>query len=237
MALSRREVQGWHKQVGELLDATPGEAVPHVEINDLDPLSTYVHGRVVLLGAAAHAVTPDMGQGACQAIEDAATAGDLSGPAPVIMLGHRGVGGKEGLIANAAGFAQAGFAAFAIHCHSFGDSGGEDRGVIWPEKQVEDCVHGGSIRGRCIPRRRYRLEHHQCPRLTIERRRQCADPPVEDPLDPPGGGHEAHLVLVHPLGPVRWAAVSALAGSTSVSGFPRAWDSIPWRIETCRSGA
>ncbi|MGV9310464.1 MULTISPECIES: FAD-dependent monooxygenase [unclassified Nonomuraea] len=73
LAEVRRRVQGWHKQVGELLDATPGEAVLHNDINDLDRLSTYVHGRVVLLGDAAHAVTPDMGQGACQAIEDAAT--------------------------------------------------------------------------------------------------------------------------------------------------------------------
>ena len=33
----------------------------------------FVHGRGVLLGDAAHAMTPDLGQGAGQAIEDAAT--------------------------------------------------------------------------------------------------------------------------------------------------------------------
>jgi 2-polyprenyl-6-methoxyphenol hydroxylase-like FAD-dependent oxidoreductase len=35
------------------------------------PLPTYVRGRVALLGDAAHAMTPYLGQGACMAIEDA----------------------------------------------------------------------------------------------------------------------------------------------------------------------
>jgi 2-polyprenyl-6-methoxyphenol hydroxylase-like FAD-dependent oxidoreductase len=35
------------------------------------PLERFVRGRVALLGDAAHAVTPDIGQGACLAIEDA----------------------------------------------------------------------------------------------------------------------------------------------------------------------
>ncbi len=41
------------------------------DILDLAPLRQFAFGRVVLTGDAAHATTPNMGQGACQAIEDA----------------------------------------------------------------------------------------------------------------------------------------------------------------------
>jgi 2-polyprenyl-6-methoxyphenol hydroxylase-like FAD-dependent oxidoreductase len=40
------------------------------EIVDRDPIKKWGSGRVTLLGDAAHAMTPNLGQGACQAIED-----------------------------------------------------------------------------------------------------------------------------------------------------------------------
>lgn len=62
----------WHDPIPELIRATPRESVLHHDVFELlDPLPNYVSGRTALLGDAAHAMTSDLGQGACQAIEDA----------------------------------------------------------------------------------------------------------------------------------------------------------------------
>jgi 2-polyprenyl-6-methoxyphenol hydroxylase-like FAD-dependent oxidoreductase len=41
------------------------------DIHDRSPIMRWADGRVVLLGDAAHPMTPNLGQGGCQAIEDA----------------------------------------------------------------------------------------------------------------------------------------------------------------------
>jgi 2-polyprenyl-6-methoxyphenol hydroxylase-like FAD-dependent oxidoreductase len=54
--------------------ATPPQALLRNDIYTMAaPLPSYRHGRVVLLGDAAHAITPDLGQGAALALEDAVT--------------------------------------------------------------------------------------------------------------------------------------------------------------------
>lgn len=64
----------WHEPIRTLVEATESRAINRHDIYDLaEPLARYVRGRIVLLGDAAHAMTPDLGQGAGQAIEDAAT--------------------------------------------------------------------------------------------------------------------------------------------------------------------
>ncbi|MGW5360153.1 FAD-dependent monooxygenase [Actinopolymorpha pittospori] len=72
----RRRVDGWHDPIPALVEATRPDRVLHNDNFDLDPLSTFVHDHTILLGDAAHAMTPDLGQGGCQAIEDAVVLAD-----------------------------------------------------------------------------------------------------------------------------------------------------------------
>ncbi|GAB2587662.1 monooxygenase [Paractinoplanes abujensis] len=80
----RRRFDGWHSPVAEVLDAIDPAALVRTDIFDLArPLATFARGTTVLLGDAAHAMTPDLGQGAAMAIEDAATLTHLLGSSPV----------------------------------------------------------------------------------------------------------------------------------------------------------
>jgi FAD-dependent urate hydroxylase len=71
----RQELQGifagWPKKVEKLIEKLDHLQNNRLEIHDLDPLSCLTRGRVALLGDAAHASTPTLGQGGCQAMEDA----------------------------------------------------------------------------------------------------------------------------------------------------------------------
>lgn len=65
-------LRGWHGPVPALIEATEETAILRTDIYDRDPpRKRWGEGRVTLLGDAAHPMTPDLGQGACQAIEDA----------------------------------------------------------------------------------------------------------------------------------------------------------------------
>jgi 2-polyprenyl-6-methoxyphenol hydroxylase-like FAD-dependent oxidoreductase len=68
--------RGWASPVLDFIHATPEEAIFQNDIVDRKPLKSWGRGRVTLLGDAAHASTPNLGQGACQAIEDAVTLAD-----------------------------------------------------------------------------------------------------------------------------------------------------------------
>lgn len=61
----------WHEPVAAIIEATPPDRILRTDIYDRDPIERWHAGRVALLGDAAHPMTPNLGQGAGQAIEDA----------------------------------------------------------------------------------------------------------------------------------------------------------------------
>jgi 2-polyprenyl-6-methoxyphenol hydroxylase-like FAD-dependent oxidoreductase len=63
--------RGWRDPYEALIEATPEEAIDRLELVARRPGNRWVEGRVALLGDAAHAMPPDMGQGSALAIEDA----------------------------------------------------------------------------------------------------------------------------------------------------------------------
>lgn len=62
---------GWPEPVQTLIQTLDPAASNRLEISDIDPPKRLVKGRVALVGDAAHATTPTLGQGGCQAMEDA----------------------------------------------------------------------------------------------------------------------------------------------------------------------
>ena len=66
----------WHEPIARVIAATPNGSILRTDINDRRPLRQWIDGRIALLGDAAHPMTPNMGMGGCQAIEDAVVLAD-----------------------------------------------------------------------------------------------------------------------------------------------------------------
>lgn len=68
----QRNFQNYHEPITDILEHTSDEQLLWNDILDFKPIKRYAFGNVVLAGDAAHAMTPNLGQGAGMAIEDAA---------------------------------------------------------------------------------------------------------------------------------------------------------------------
>jgi 2-polyprenyl-6-methoxyphenol hydroxylase-like FAD-dependent oxidoreductase len=69
----------WAHPLPAMLRATDPRDLARSDIYDLPRRETWGRGRVTLLGDAAHSMVPALGQGACQAVEDAIVLGRLLG--------------------------------------------------------------------------------------------------------------------------------------------------------------
>ncbi|NML39527.1 NAD(P)-binding protein [Chitinophaga sp. G-6-1-13] len=71
LALIQRELASFSGHMKEVVARIDASKLIRSDLYDLAPTKNWHKGRVVLLGDAAHATTPNLGQGASQAIEDA----------------------------------------------------------------------------------------------------------------------------------------------------------------------
>lgn len=73
----RKIVGDWHAPIPELLEATPAGAILENPAFDRGIVRGWRRGSVAIIGDAAHAITPNLGQGGCMALEDAVALGAL----------------------------------------------------------------------------------------------------------------------------------------------------------------
>ncbi|BBZ76715.1 salicylate hydroxylase [Mycolicibacterium anyangense] len=75
LAYLRAKLAGWAGPIPAMLAATDPAEVLRNDLYDRATAKTWASGSVVLVGDAAHPMRPHLGQGGCQAIEDAAVLG------------------------------------------------------------------------------------------------------------------------------------------------------------------
>ncbi|UYX54520.1 FAD-dependent monooxygenase [Bacillus thuringiensis] len=63
--------KSYHSPIPDILNNASDVTMIHRDIVDITPMKQFFEKRIVFIGDAAHALTPNLGQGACQAIEDA----------------------------------------------------------------------------------------------------------------------------------------------------------------------
>ncbi len=78
MAGIRRHFRAFNGPVPAILDVAHDVVLLHHDIQEIES-PVWGHGRIVLIGDAAHAMTPNLGQGAAMAVEDAAVLPEVIG--------------------------------------------------------------------------------------------------------------------------------------------------------------
>lgn len=76
-SMLKKHFKDYPSVVTAVLEKTDNTKLIWADICDLKPLKKFAFGNILLIGDAAHATTPNMGQGACQAIEDGVVLGNI----------------------------------------------------------------------------------------------------------------------------------------------------------------
>lgn len=73
----KKNFESFAHPVPQIIEQTPVENIIWNDIVDLKPIPRFAFNRLLLIGDAAHATTPNLGQGACLGIEDALSIAEL----------------------------------------------------------------------------------------------------------------------------------------------------------------
>ncbi|MBX3203773.1 MAG: FAD-dependent monooxygenase [Labilithrix sp.] len=79
----------WHDPIPRLIRETQPEHAWWTPMRDRDPSPSWGRGNITLVGDSAHAMTPDLGQGACQAIESGLALRDAIRESPDLATAFR----------------------------------------------------------------------------------------------------------------------------------------------------
>lgn len=85
----RRRFGGWHAGVRDVLARLEPDALMQHDLYQSPALPSYVRGNVALIGDAAHAMAPNLGRGAGEAILDAVAVGGALSAAPDVRTALR----------------------------------------------------------------------------------------------------------------------------------------------------
>lgn len=70
LALLKEQYGGWHADVLAVIEHIMEDGIDRRRLEDMAPLRSYVSGKYVLVGDAAHAMAPNLGRGGCEALVD-----------------------------------------------------------------------------------------------------------------------------------------------------------------------